>query len=115
MWALLKHLSAQNSSPWLCIGDYNEILSSEEKDGCLPRPEHLMQNFRSTLLYCGLIDMGFTRNIFTWENEQEGEAFVHERLDRACASLEWCQLFPHSRMTHLIASYSDHVPILLNT
>ena len=89
-WNLLKHLSTRISSPWVCIGDYNEILSSEETEGRLPRLEHLMQNFSSTLLYCGLIDMGFTGNMFTWENGREGEAFVN-------------------------SSYSDHVPILLNT
>lgn len=71
-----------------------------------------MQEFR---LYCGLIDMSFTGNIFTWENGREGEAFVQERLDRACASLEWHELFLHSRVTQLTISYLDHVPILVNT
>ena len=42
MWTLLKHLSTRNSSAWLCIRDFNEILSFEEKKGRLPRPEHLM-------------------------------------------------------------------------
>ena len=35
--------------------------------------------------------------------------------DRACATLEWQELFPHSRVTHITASYIDHVPIVLNT
>ena len=43
------------SAPWLCIGDYNEILAYEEKDGCIPKPVHLMQDFQSTLLHCGLV------------------------------------------------------------
>ena len=90
-WTLLKHLSTRNLAPWLCIRDYNEILSSEEKEGRLPRPEHLMQNFWSTLLYCGLIDLGFTGNMFTWENGREGDAFVQERLDRACANIAHAQ------------------------
>ena len=59
-WDLLKYLSTLTSTPWLCIGDYNEILSAEEKDGRLPKPMHLMQEFRSTLLHCGLIDLGYT-------------------------------------------------------
>lgn len=59
--------------------------------------------------------MGFTRNIFTWENGHEGEAFVQERLDRACAMLEWRELFPYSRVSLIIASYSNHVLIILNT
>ena len=30
-WQLLKHLHTRISAPWLCVGDYNEILSSDEK------------------------------------------------------------------------------------
>ena len=49
-WALLKNLSTWNSSSWVCIGDYNEILSTKEKDGRVPKSMHLMQEFRRTLL-----------------------------------------------------------------
>lgn len=114
-WDLLKYLSTQNSTPWLCIEDYNEILSAEEKDGRLPKPMHLMQEFRSSLLYCGLIDLGYIRNIFTWDNGHEGADYVQERLDRACATLAWRELFPYSKVSHFPVSYSDHVPIILNT
>ena len=30
-WSLLRHLHTRNSLPWLCLGDFNEILSSVEK------------------------------------------------------------------------------------
>ena len=49
-WALLKNLSMWNSSSWVCIGDYNEILSTKEKDGRVPKSMHLMQEFQRTLL-----------------------------------------------------------------
>ena len=52
-------------------------------------------------------------NIFTWRNGRLGEAFVQERLDRACASIEWREKFPHATVWHLQASYSDHDPIFL--
>ena len=32
-WTLLRHLHSWLFLPWKCIGDYNEILSSEEKQG----------------------------------------------------------------------------------
>ena len=114
-WDLLKYLSTRASTPWLCIGDYNEILSTEEKDGRLPKPMHLMQEFRSTFLHCGLIDLGYTGNIFTWENGRERGDYVQERLDRACATLAWKELFPYSRVSHFPMSYSDHMPLILNT
>ena len=114
-WDLLKHLSTRTSTPWLCIGDYNEILSAEEKNGRLPKPMHLMQEFRSTLLHCGLIDLGYTRNISTWENGREGDDYVQERLDRVCATLAWRELFPYNRVSHFPVSYFDHMPHILNT
>ena len=32
-WALFKHLCLQINFPWLCIGDFNEIVKLEEKMG----------------------------------------------------------------------------------
>ena len=38
LWKLLKHLHSRCLAPWLCFGDFNEILQSEEKQGRLPKP-----------------------------------------------------------------------------
>ena len=98
---------------WVCIGDYNEILSSSEKQGHRPRHPRFMEEFRSALHHCGLVDIGYHGNTFTWRNGRQGEAFVQERLNRACAIIEWRKLFPQAIVRHLQASYSDHDPILL--
>ncbi|KAL0000365.1 hypothetical protein SO802_014146 [Lithocarpus litseifolius] len=74
-----------------------------------------MEEFRRALLHCGLIDLGFTRNIFTWRNGRPVNAFVQERLDQACANTEWREIYPHARVHHLQAAYSDHKPILNTT
>ena len=34
-WSLLRHLSTQLDLPWVCLGDFNEITSLEEKSGVL--------------------------------------------------------------------------------
>ena len=114
-WTLLKHLHSRSTAPWLCCGDFNEILTMEEKQGGLLRPLRPMQEFREALLQCGLVDLGFQGNIFTWSNGREGEGFVQERLDRACGTIEWRALFPHVKVNHLQVTYSDHVPILIST
>ena len=99
----------------MCIGDYNEILNSSEKNGKLPKPLPPMVEFQSVLLFCGLIDLGYSGYRFTWRNGKAEEAFVEERLDRACASVDWSEIHPRAKVTHLTASYSDHDPILLDT
>ena len=60
----------------------------EEKQGGLIQPLRPMQEFRETLLQCGLMDLGFQGNIFMWSNGREGEGFVQERLDRAYGTIE---------------------------
>lgn len=32
-WNLLRLLATQSSDPWCCVGDFNEILGSHEKEG----------------------------------------------------------------------------------
>ncbi|KAL0359841.1 UNVERIFIED_CONTAM: hypothetical protein Sangu_0833500 [Sesamum angustifolium] len=49
-WALLSRLHEQSCRPWLCAGDFNEILDNSEKRGYLPRPNWQMRNFRNALL-----------------------------------------------------------------
>lgn len=100
-WNMLWHLHSQYSMPWVCIGDYNEILSSEERQGRLPKAHALMQAFRSALLHCNFIDLGYVGNNFTWNNGRHDDAYVQQRLDRACATMEWRELFPHCRVTHI--------------
>ncbi|XP_023906329.1 uncharacterized protein LOC112018051 [Quercus suber] len=73
-----------------------------------------MVEFRNTLLHCGLVDMGFSGYPLIWRNGRQGEAFVEERLDRAIATMEWRELFPRTKVSHLLASYSDHDPIMMD-
>ena len=114
-WQLLCHLSSRFSVPWLCVGDYNEILVSKEKQGRIPKPLHLMLDFQEALSNYSLIDFGFQENIYTWSNGRESDNFVQARLDRACATLEWREQFPRAKVTHLHSSYSDHIPIMVST
>ncbi|XP_075643078.1 uncharacterized protein LOC142614417 [Castanea sativa] len=72
-----------------------------------------MEAFRNALLQCGLIALGYQGNMFTWRNGRPKDAFVQERLDRACATMEWRERFPHAAVNHLQVSYSDHELIFL--
>jgi hypothetical protein len=57
----------------MVIGDWNEILYSHEKEGGTARPIQYMQAFRDALTDCGLEDIGYIGDIFTWRrNELEG-------------------------------------------
>ena len=114
-WALLSHLSTLVEGPWCCIGDFNAILLSSEKQSKHPQPYKEMEEFGLGLDSCRLADMGFRGCPFTWNNKRPGEANTKERLDRVVANLGWRERFPTSTITHLFSYASDHSPLLLHT
>ncbi|KAA3453417.1 reverse transcriptase [Gossypium australe] len=114
-WKLLRQLSNINNTPWVVLGDFNEIANSFEKQGGRRRPERQMSAFRTALEDCNLFDIGFTGRWFTWERGKFRSTNIRERLDRGVASNRWLELFLNARIEHLTHSFSDHCPILLNT
>ena len=82
-WEVLRYLRTQDDLPWICAGDFNEILCQEEQLGRNDRKESQMQNFRECLTDCRLIDLGYSGYPFTWDNHRYGVDNVQARLDRA--------------------------------
>jgi hypothetical protein len=73
----------------------------------LPR---YMQAFHRALEDCGLNDVGFLGDPFTWH---QGE--MRSKLDRALTYDAWNQLQENATVLHLEYNYSDHIPVLLDT
>ena len=114
-WSLLRLLHNQYSLPWCCMGDFNEILSYEEKQGGPIRSHRQMQDFRDTIDYCGFEDLGFNGPPFTWCNNRLGTHTVWERLDRVLATTSWISLFPLVQVYHLHSASLDYSPICIQT
>ena len=113
-WAILKNLNRNFSLPWLCAGDFNEILRSHEKKGGRARPEVQMRDFYETLDECGFSNLGFIGKKFTLCKRLTGGVTVWERLDRAIANYEWISLFPGYSVAHLNTVFSDHKPLSIH-
>ncbi|KAK3204418.1 hypothetical protein Dsin_018464 [Dipteronia sinensis] len=94
-------------------GDFNEILTDEEKQRGAQHSRRLMENFKDVLDYCQFENLGFQGPMLTWSNERDGSGLVYKHLDRGVRNLEWYQLFPKSYVSHLDFWFSDHRPILV--
>ncbi|KAF5458321.1 hypothetical protein F2P56_022356 [Juglans regia] len=114
-WALLHLLKDQLDGPWLCCGDFEEILENSEKLGGRERPASQMRGFRDALDYCQLRSIDAVGSLHTWSNFSEGSALVHERLDRFVSNVEWLDLFPTCRVCNRNTSVSDHSCLVLST
>ncbi|KAL0370779.1 UNVERIFIED_CONTAM: hypothetical protein Sangu_0396000 [Sesamum angustifolium] len=112
-WTLLRRLSQESKLPWMCVGDFNAILSNLEKDGTLPTPQWQLRAFREALTDCDLHDVSFAGFPFTWDNNREYPHTVWKRLYRACVNTIWNQLWLNFHVLHLQRIYFDHAPILV--
>ena len=56
-WQMLKGLQQEDDSTWLIGGDFNEILTVEEKIGGPPRANWPMEAFKEAVEFCGLQDL----------------------------------------------------------
>jgi exonuclease III len=112
-WRLMHILKQQNNLPWLCMS-FNEIMFSHEKKGGAPRPQNQMDKFRWIAEECGLRDLGFRGDKYTWRNNSwDPRKFVKERLDRALGTSTWCKRFQKYTVINGDQRHSDHRPVIM--
>jgi hypothetical protein len=100
--------------PWLMVGDFNEAMCQDENFSARKRGEKQMRDFRETLSFCNLHDLGFVGKPWTYDNKQLGARNVRVRLDRAVACQGWMDCFPDYHVQHLTSPRSDHCPLLIS-
>ncbi|XP_042939401.1 uncharacterized protein LOC122274426 [Carya illinoinensis] len=108
----LKALKPALDKGWVCIGDFNEVLSLRDKSGGRLRPFNQIKAFRAAIEAYSLSNTGYIGNKFTWANGRSGQAFIKERIDRAFCNIEWSEIFLYSKFYNLALSL-DHCPILI--
>lgn len=108
LWDDLASVAPCPAHPWLLAGDFNVILSSDERRGGSPRNTNGCKLFRSFIHNHDLIDLGYTGHRFTWRR-----GTLMERLDRAICNPAFSNHFNNSSVIHLPKVLSDHRPILI--
>ena len=94
VWTELRNIRNLVDKHWVCIGDFNQILSQEDKFGFSYRKIEGAEVFRQTLFDLGLCDLQAKGQHFNWMNGHGDESFVMERLDRAFATVDWINSYP---------------------
>jgi hypothetical protein len=103
-WDMLKFIKSSNSLPWMCIGDFNEVLHQSEHEGVQERNLAQIAGFWEMVDVCGLRDLGFEGRRWTYEKKVAGGSFCRVRLDRAVTTADWCARFPNSTVQNLVAA-----------
>ena len=113
-WKCLEDMVSAFASPWLVMRDFNCVSSNLDKRGGRYLGQDSTKSFSNFVHGIGAIDLEFIGSQFTWSNKREGLANIKERLDKAVCNHEWQCLSPKAGVKHLIASASNHAPIILD-
>ncbi|GLT61924.1 hypothetical protein SLA2020_345940, partial [Shorea laevis] len=105
-WAPLKSLKSASTLPWLCLGDFNEILNQSEREGENPRP--LKQNGSFSGDHCEFAELKFKGLPFTTSSENLIGKILRERLHRTLMTRKWWELFPRGISHHVPVVRLDH-------
>ncbi|CAA7028587.1 unnamed protein product [Microthlaspi erraticum] len=118
LWSLLRELASStliNQSPWLVVGDFNQILSLSEAYSLLPTTISLpgIVDLHDCLSDCGLFDL-FSRGCHhTWTNKAITNPKTR-KLDRAVINESWQDVFPNSYALFDAPGSSDNSPCLVS-
>ncbi|XP_062166910.1 uncharacterized protein LOC133873195 [Alnus glutinosa] len=71
-WMALADFGNTYSIPWICLGDFNTISSSDDKLGGRPFDHFSFNPINEFMDSFGMVDLGFSSNPFTWSNHRQG-------------------------------------------
>lgn len=113
LWERLERIGTTRHDPWILMGDFNEILSNDEKKGGRKRDEWTFMGLRNLYNTCDLSDLKAQGDRFSWS----GKRYKHTVLcclDRVAVNSAWLTKYPASEAAFLRFYGSDHRPVITN-
>jgi exonuclease III len=96
---------------WIVGGDFNMILTLEEKIGGTKRLEQDSGKFKTLIEQLNMVDMETRNGIFTWSNKRTGHQHVACRLDRFLVTEALLESDQAMEANIMPKTGSDHWPI----
>ncbi|KAL2893703.1 5'-3' exoribonuclease 2 [Bienertia sinuspersici] len=114
LWEDLRKCKVQFQGPWLLMGDLNCVLNLDEGLGSPVRLGEIKE-IRYCMEECGLSDIPYKGNFYTWCNKHLDDSRVYSRIDRVMANDEWQEAYGCMIAQFLNADISDHCPAFVST
>lgn len=113
VWDLMRELRDMSNLPWCIIGDFNDLLTREDKQRIHPHLSRLCVGFKNAVGDCDLISIKLEGHHFIWIRSRRTSQVIEERLERAMENIGWLDIFHNVQLLSLLTSHSDHSPIIV--
>ncbi|XP_022847501.1 uncharacterized protein LOC111370020 [Olea europaea var. sylvestris] len=110
LWNNIMEFNASISSPWLILGDYNNVLKFDEKCNGADVTPYEIKDLKNCCLHEGLMDMWSIGCYYTWT-----DGSVWNKIDRAMINDIWVQNGAYVVANFLPSScLSEHSPCVVS-
>ncbi|KAM3235367.1 hypothetical protein P3L10_015403 [Capsicum annuum] len=113
LWEEVKSIVQGTSMPWVIGGDFNVVLTSEDRLCGNPVSATEIHDFSECIVYAGLTELPWKGEFYTWSNKQTTGSRIYSRLDRLFGNDEWMWNWGHISTECGLPNISDHSPMLL--
>ena len=110
LWDALHHLSTSINGAWCLLGDFNSVLSKEDRLGGNEVTDHDIHELTTFMESCEVLEMPSTGAYFSWTNKT-----LWSRIDRVFINSFWHEEFDYTVAKYLPQGLSDHTPILIQS
>ncbi|XP_016505995.1 uncharacterized protein LOC107823801 [Nicotiana tabacum] len=112
MWKKLQSL-APGKQPWLISGDFNAILTPQDRISKVPVTLANIHDFAEWYHNLYLTEIPCRGEYCTWTKKQQGDDRVRSRLDRTFGNNCWMMQHGHLTVNFKDPFISDHTPMLI--
>ncbi|RYR77281.1 hypothetical protein Ahy_A01g001732 [Arachis hypogaea] len=114
LWKELSFVDNNLTLPRILIGDFNDVISQDEKVGLHPKPSSQIESFRNFVHENAVLDLELQGMKYTWFSNPRNGCVTKERLDRVLANWEWRKMFQNATLSAFPPISSDHTHLILN-
>ncbi|XP_026454012.1 uncharacterized protein LOC113355377 [Papaver somniferum] len=111
LWSEMKIISDLNK-PWIILGDFNAVLTQDEKVGGKVPNRNSILEFNDCLNQCELVQAPKTGLQYSWSNCQHGSRRILCNLDMVVFNQKWLQMYSDWGYKIVMIIVSDHAPLL---
>ncbi|CAK8576024.1 unnamed protein product [Lathyrus sativus] len=109
----IERINAQQNGPWILVGDYNNVMKTEDRIGGNDVTEQEYIDLTEMMSNTCLYEKDSGGDYFTWSNKQ-GDNAIYSRIDHVLCNVEWMQQNGNTTLTNMNPSISGHAMIVLH-
>ncbi|XP_033513491.1 uncharacterized protein [Nicotiana tomentosiformis] len=113
LWETLRHISTYTIEPWIILGDFNAILSTEDKVNGLPVHVNETIDFQTCVTDIVLGQVNRKGWQYSWCNKRDGDDWIYSHIDWVFGNDKWFQDYGNLEAVYYNPECSDHTPIVI--